>query len=337
MKEAVFVNAKAGTLPLDAQGMQYYHAPMEGITGYLYRNAQKDHFRQPDKYFTPFIVPNGNRGLNHRERNDVAPEHNQGMYIVPQIMTNRAEDFLRTCRELKELGYGEVNLNLGCPSQTVVTKMRGAGFLAFPGKLQEFLEQIFEKADMEISVKTRLGMEEAEEFYPILEIYNKFPLKELIIHPRVQKDFYKNTPHMEVFGEAIRNCPHDICYNGDLFTVTDLLKFQKTYPQIKWVMIGRGFLVNPGFLDALWGQPVTKERLYAFHEQLLLGYTEVMSGDTNVLFKMKELWFYMIRMFEDADREARKIRKAQKLSDYKEIVRRLFQEKALAVPEYLQF
>lgn len=337
MKETVFVSAEADIQALNAPAMQYYHAPMEGITGYLYRNAQKDHFRHPDKYFTPFIVPNGNRGLNHRERNDVAPEHNKGMYTVPQIMTNGAENFLKTCQELKGLGYEEVNLNLGCPSGTVVAKKRGAGFLAYPRQLEEFLEQIFEKTDMQISVKTRLGIEDAEEFYPILEIYNKYPLKELIIHPRVQKDFYKNAPHIEVFGEAIRNCPHDICYNGDLFTVTALLKFQKAYPQVKKVMIGRGFLANPGFLDVVYGGCVTKEQLHAFHEQLIAGYTEVMSGDTNVLFKMKELWFYMIRMFEDADREARKIRKSQKLSEYKEIVRRLFQEKVLTVPEYLQF
>ena len=317
--------------------MKYYLAPMEGITGYLYRNALKEFFTFPDKCFTPFIAPNQNRCLSGREKKDVAPEHNQGMYTVPQILTNRAEDFIRTCRELKELGYREVNLNLGCPSGTVAAKKRGAGFLAEPRELDAFLEQIFEKAELPISVKTRLGIEEPEEFYPILEIYNKYPLRELIIHPRAQKDFYKNKPHMEVFREALMKSPHEICYNGDLFTHKDLEEFKSAYPEVKKVMIGRGFLVNPGFLDVIEGREVTAGQLFAFHERLLSDYERELSGDTQVLFKMKELWFYMIRLFADSDRETKKIRKAQKLWEYREIVERLFREKELVIPERLYF
>ena len=317
--------------------MNYYLAPMEGLTGYLYRNALKEFFTFPDKCFTPFIAPNQKRCLGAREKRDVDPEHNRGMYTVPQILTNRAEDFICTCRELEELGYREVNLNLGCPSGTVAAKKRGAGFLGEPKELDAFLDRIFAGTGLRISIKTRLGVEEPEEFYPILAIYNKYPLHELIIHPRVQKDFYKNKPRMEVFGEALAKSPHKICYNGDLFTQGDLEAFEQAYPQVKTVMIGRGFLVNPGFLDERAGKWVTAERLYDFHEKLLSGYERELSGEIPVLFKMKELWFYMIRLFSDSEREAKKLRKAQRLWEYREIVNKLFREKEIVPPKRLYF
>lgn len=105
-------------------------APMEGITGYVYRSAHHALFPHVDRYFTPFLQPNQNHRFASRERNDVLPEHNKGITLIPQILTNRAEDFIWMAGELEALGYDEVNLNLGCPSGTVVTKYKGAGFLA---------------------------------------------------------------------------------------------------------------------------------------------------------------------------------------------------------------
>ena len=110
--------------------MEFYFAPMEGITGYIYRNAHQKFFPGMDKYFTPFLSPNENRALNPKEKKDILREHNIDLYVTPQILTNRADFFLRAARELKEeYGYEEVNLNLGCPSGTVVSKGKGAGFL----------------------------------------------------------------------------------------------------------------------------------------------------------------------------------------------------------------
>ena len=174
--------------------MNLYLAPLEGITGHIYRNALHQCFDGFDKYFIPFISPNQKGHFSTREKKDVMPEHNQGMYAVPQILTNNVEDFLCTAKKLGDYGYKEVNLNLGCPSRTGVTKGRGAGFLDEPQKLDRFLDKVFEECNLEISIKTRIGMEDPEEFETILPIYNKYPLKELIIHPRVQKEFYKNTP-----------------------------------------------------------------------------------------------------------------------------------------------
>ena len=181
--------------------MKIYLAPLEGITGYTYRRALYQCFGGFDKYFIPFILPNQKRTSQHqRKERQLCLRINEGMYAVPQILTKNAEDFIQTAETLQEYGYDEVNLNLGCPSKTVVTKGRGAGFLDRPDELDKFLDEIFSKCDMKISIKTRLGMDDPEEFEDLLTIYNKYPLEELIVHARVQKDYYKNTPRLETFG-----------------------------------------------------------------------------------------------------------------------------------------
>ena len=226
--------------------MKYYLAPMEGITTWIYRNAYHQYFRPMDKYFTPFLVPHINKNFNYKEKNEILPEHNPGQYLVPQIMTNRAEDFVRTAEALRAYGYGEVNLNLGCPSGTVVSKGRGAGFLRDTEKLDRFFDKVFSSLDMKISVKTRIGICAPEEFDEILKVYSRYPLEELIIHPRVRQDFYKNRPDMEAFGKAVRESTNPLCYNGDLYTAEDIAAFSDRFPQVGAVMIGRGILQNPG-------------------------------------------------------------------------------------------
>ncbi len=332
--------------------MNYYLAPMEGITGYVFRQALQKHFQMPDKCITPFIAPNQNSTLKNREKREISPEHNQGMNVVPQILTNKADNFIETCKELKERGYQEVNLNLGCPSGTVVAKKRGSGFLSVPKELDIFLEQIFEQAELPISIKTRLGIANPEEFYEILEIYNKYPLSELIIHPRVQKDFYKNPPHMDIFREALKKSRHPICYNGDLFTVENVRAFQQEFPEVDRIMLGRGLVVNPGMIELLQEQPeeattkeqeishkkiITKERLKAFHDSLMEAYGSELYGDKNLLYKMKEIWFYQLRLFADSEKEEKKIRKVQHLDEYIKIVDNMFKEKNLVFAEQLYF
>ena len=261
--------------------MKFYLAPMEGVTGYIYRNAYHAHFRPMDKYFTPFLAPKHNGGFSHREINDILPEHNEGMDTVPQLLTGNSEDFLRAARELKEYGYKEVNLNLGCPSGTVAAKGKGAGFLRDPEGLELFLEQVcegMERLGLELSVKTRLGIEEPEEFDRLLSIYNRFPLKELIIHPRVLKDFYKYTPRMEAFRNAFANSAAPVCYNGDIVDRESYERLTAAYPALDAVMIGRGLLADPFLIETLSGQAGTErrrtqiERLSAFHQQILEGY-----------------------------------------------------------------
>lgn len=310
--------------------MKYYLAPMEGITGFIYRNAYEKYFNNIDKYFTPFIIPNNSKSLKTRELRDVLPENNKGLNIVPQILTNDSEGFITTSRKLEQLGYKEVNLNLGCPSGTVVSKNRGSGFLAKREELDRFLDEIFKMNDMKISIKTRLGIESPEEFYEIIKIYNKYPMEELIIHPRTQKDFYGNRPNLEIFKDALSLSTNTICYNGDIFTVDDYNKLVKDFPEIKAIMLGRGIIANPGLANQIKNNTLmNKEVLKDFHDEIFNEYRVVFKEDRNAMFRMKELWGYMIWVFSNNKKYAKKIKKSQKAHDYNEAVLSLFTEQEI--------
>ena len=312
--------------------MQFYLAPMESVTGYVYRNVYHTMFGDMDKYVTPFIAPSKKKILKTRERKDVAPEHNQGMYVVPQILTNDAEQFLVTCNTLSELDYHEVNLNLGCPMATVVSKKKGSGFLGEPEWLDRFFDAVFEEMGRlpeerrcRVSVKTRIGVELPKEFSDILQIYNRYPISEVIVHPRLQKDFYNNHPNLGVFAEALKECVHPICYNGDIFTVEDYRVFRERFPQVDRIMLGRGVIANPGLVREIrTGQPVTTAELKEYHDRLYAGYREEMDSERDALFKMKEVWFYLSKMFPDAERELKKVKKADRTEEYLAAVRNVF-------------
>lgn len=310
--------------------MKYYLAPMEGITGHIYRNAYEKYFHNIDKYFTPFIVPNESLSLKTKELRDMLPENNEGLNIVPQILTNNAEGFVLTANKLKQLGYEEINLNLGCPAGTVVSKKRGSGFLAYPEELDRFLDEIYKINDMKISIKTRLGKERADEFYKLIEIYNKYPLEELIIHPRTREDFYGNTPNLEIFKESLKLSKHSICYNGDIFTVDNYNKIVKEFPQVDKIMLGRGILANPGLIDEIKENKfITKEILKQFHDEIFENYTILLKEDKNAMYRMKELWGYMSHIFTNNKKYYKKIKKAQKAIDYKVAVNSLFAEQEI--------
>lgn len=302
--------------------MNYYFAPLEGITGFIYRNVYEKYFGGIRKYFTPFITTNQHFAFQNRDKKDVLKENNKGIYLVPQILTNRAEQFTDMARKLEALGYREINLNLGCPSKTVVTKKKGSGFLAYPEELDRFLDEIFSSCrDMEISIKTRIGVEAPEEFERLLGIYNQYPLKELIIHPRLQTDYYKNHPNMEIFKESIGRSKAPMCYNGDLFTPADIENFRNEFSEIDAVMLGRGILRTPSLLKELQGEARNLGVWYEFLNELCENYQKELSGDRNVLFKMKELWFYLFQSIPDSEKAAKAMKKTKDLEEYHILVK----------------
>lgn len=305
--------------------MKYYLAPLEGITGFIFRNTWAECFGGMDKYFTPFVSPNGTKTLMTKEKKDIDPEHNKGLPVVPQILANQSEYFIDAAEKLRDLGYTELNLNLGCPSGTVTSKQKGSGFLAHPEELDQFLYEIYDgfltKENIKFSIKTRLGMDTEEDFHKVLEIYNKYSLEELIIHPRIRQDFYKAPIRLDFFEEVYKESKAPVCYNGDIFTPKIYHQFTERFPDIDCIMLGRGILLNPGLLQQLkTGKPMTKEQLHRFLNRLVEAYQEDLSGDRPVLYKMKEIWFYLGNIFENHEKYSKKIKKANKLSEFEDAV-----------------
>ena len=314
--------------------MKFYFAPMEGITTYIYRNAHHKHYDGIEKYYAPFVSPGPDQGLSMKEVKDVLPEKNTGVPMIPQIMTNRSVDFIKACQVMQELGYKELNFNLGCPSGTVVSKRKGSGFLAYPDDLNRFLEEVFNdpmivNKEVEISIKTRAGKVSHEEWPRLMEIYNQYPMKELIIHPRVQQDFYKNTPSWEAFAHAVEISKIPLVFNGDIFRVPEYLAFTERFPQINAIMLGRGIIRNPELAERIFAgdtepDKFDKKRFRAFHDELIEEYKDYMYGEKPVLYKMKELWFYMMSMFPESGKIEKKVKKTNRLDEYMSYMDELF-------------
>lgn len=306
--------------------VKYYMAPLESVTTWIYRQAHAKIYGRLDKYFIPFLEPHEKRDFKTRELQEILPEHNENIYAVPQILTNRSEGFIKLAKALKDWGYEEVNLNLGCPSKTVVTKGKGSGFLAKPEELERFLTEIFDalSGEVKISVKTRIGKEDPEEFPALLKLFNKYPMEELIIHPRVQKDGYGNVPRLELYELAEKQSVNPLCYNGDLYTREQIRNFAERFPGTERLMFGRGFLRDPGLLYNEGKDPKDIfEKFLAFHDLVYEGYQERNMGDRNVLFKMKELWSYQVYQFSEPERLFKTFKKVQDCNEYEQMIRNL--------------
>ena len=305
--------------------MKYYFAPLEGISGCLYRNLHHQFFDGVDAYFAPFISTSHSTDKRKKEMRDILPENNPGVPLIPQLLSNNGELFLEYQEAIADLGYTEVNLNLGCPSKTVVAKRRGSGFLGDLDELHRFLDIIFNGKTIDISIKTRIGLHNSECFLELMEIYNEYPIKELTIHPRTQKDFYGGTPDMKLFQAGFAMSKNPVCYNGDLCTVEDVRRMEAEFPALSAIMIGRGMLKNPGLIGELKKQPPADlKKIKVFHDALRSGYAERLSGDKPVLFKMKEFWVYMGESCSEKEKTLKKIKKCQRLADYDVLAREMF-------------
>lgn len=304
------------------QDMEFELAPMEGLTTYIYRSTYEKYYGGIARYYTPFLA---SMHLSSREKNEVLPEHNEGMRLIPQILSNRAEEFLEIARALKGYGYGCVNLNLGCPSGTVAAKRRGAGFLAAPGELDAFLGEIFDKCPLQISIKTRIGIRDEAEWESILRIYEKYPIAELIVHTRLQTDFYKHPARPHTFRAAERlSAP--LCYNGDIASVESYRALCAAYPGLRRVMIGRGLAADPELLEVFHGAPQRDAgRLRSFLSDICDRYIAEMSGgERNTLYKLKEIWVHLASSFPGAEKYVKRIKKANRLAEYEAAVNVLF-------------
>ncbi len=304
---------------------KFYFAPMEGVAGYIYRNVYHEHFHHIDQYFAPFISTSPNGISKMKEFRDILPENNKDMCLIPQLLSNNADDFILAAKQIKDIGYHEINLNVGCPSGTVTSKGKGSGMLLDIEKLDHFLYNVFENChrnNIRLSVKTRIGFYSPDEFEKIIEIYNRYQMSELIIHPRTREDYYKNDVHLDVFKTAVQKSKNPICYNGDIFEINDYKKITEEFDGIESVMIGRGILKNPSLIENIIDD-VPKpdlQKIFDFHDQIYDEYKKYMSGEKNLLFKMKEIWLYMVHSMENSDKKAKKIKKAKNIYEYESVV-----------------
>lgn len=301
-------------------------APLDGITKAVFRQVWHRRFGGADRYFMPFFSPTDQHIVTDRDRKELVPENNGGLPLVPQVMTRKADDFLWAAELLGDMGYTEVNLNLGCPSGTVTAKGKGSGFLAKPEELDRFFDQVFSRAALPVSVKTRLGILDPEEFWPLLEIYNRYPIACLTIHPRVQKQFYKGTVHLDVFEKALAASKNPVCYNGDLRTVEDLRAFQGRFPAAEAVMVGRGAVADPA-LPRKWrgGPAATRQELQDFTAELYQSYQAFYGQVNPAAQRMKEVWFYLIHLFEGGGRIDKKLRRSRGAWEYERLEAEIFQ------------
>ena len=296
--------------------MRYYLAPMEGLTDSIYRRLHHKHFGGVDAYFMPFLSPTQHRVLTHREERELPLADSLDLYAVPQVLTKNAQDFLWAAQVCAHRGYDQVNLNIGCPSGTVVSKGKGSGMLRNPEELDAFLEEIFSASPIPISVKTRLGLKDPEEFPRLLEILNRYPIRELTVHPRVREDFYKGSVRKEWFAYALEHSKNPLCCNGDILTRQEA----DAVSGVEAVMIGRALIADPGLLRG----GSTRQQLKAFLEELLEEYTEAFGSYRNAMFRMKENWRHMIWMFGDNEKLWKKLRKCTDVHEYRSIVREIF-------------
>ena len=295
--------------------VKLYFAPLEGITTYTYRNVHNRMFGMCDEYYAPFISPTENEKLSTKNMRDILPQNNS-VNLKVQCLANNEVAFVDFTERVSALGYNEVNLNLGCPSGTVVKKNKGSGMLRDLERLDEFLGYIFKKSSAEISIKTRTGFYSHEEFESILRIFEKYPIKELIIHPRVREEYYKTSVSLASFERAYMTSKLPLCFNGDVCGVQDFEKIIDRFPCINSVMIGRGALKNPAiFRELRGGGRLTSEELVMFSKELEKAYLPILGSEIYTLHKLKEIWMYAIENYTTEKKICKAIKKSSKLSD----------------------
>ena len=299
--------------------MLIYAAPMEGVTGAAFRRAHAKIFGGADRYFAPFFSPAREHVVPPRVMREWLPANNTGVSLVPQLLCRDPDDFIWAAETLFGMGYGEVNLNLGCPSGTVAAKGKGSGFLAFPDELDAFFDRVFSALPgRRISVKTRLGLESVEEFPRLLEIYSRYPVCELTIHPRVRRDMYRLPVRPEGYALAYgRTDGPPLCYNGDVFTPADAERVTERFPRTHALMLGRGLAADPALARRIKGGcAASRGELREFHDAVYDGCARDFGNENVTVPRMKELWSYLRFSFEPCPKEYRCLAKSARPGEF---------------------
>ena len=296
-----------------------YLAPIQGFTDFVYRKAYSETFTGIDTYFIPYITIKNNRILKKYEK-EISSENNLQKHVVPQVLVKNDFELLQLSDLLKECGYSEINLNLGCPYPMVTNRGKGAGLLPFPGRIEKLLSAFFKKTNLKLSVKIRLGLSDSAEVKQLIPVFNNYPLTEIIVHPRIASQMYSGDINEAVFSDVLQSCTHSLVYNGDIFSLPDYYQKKVCFEPVKNWMIGRGILMNPFLPAEINGESFSiegkREKLVDFHNRIFESYSEICDNEGNTLNKMKQFWIYFIHCFSNSKKTFKNIKKAKSLNEY---------------------
>ena len=309
-------------------------SPLQGFTDFRFRNAQNKLFGGIDTFYSPYIRLNGKMVIKASYERDLLPENNSDLEVIPQVITNDADEFLYVAKYVRELGYKELNWNLGCPYPMVTKAGMGSGLISHPEKINNILHRAHTESDILVSMKMRLGYDTCDEILDVLPILDTYPLKNIAIHARIGKQLYKGGVNLDAFQQCIDNTKHKLYYNGDITSVAKFHEMQKRFPTIDHWMIGRGLISDPFLPNMIKNNtaeyPANKIELFsAFHDTLYAIYSESLSGSTHILLKMYHLWEYFSATFTNSHKVLKKIKKAQSIRNYEAAVAEIFKNEKI--------
>lgn len=309
-------------------------SPLQGFTDFRFRNAQNKLFGGIDTFYSPYIRLNGKLVIKPSYQRDLQLDNNLDLEVIPQVITNDAEEFLFVAKYVMDLGYKELNWNLGCPYPMVTKSGMGSGLISNTEKINHILERAHNETDILVSMKMRLGYESPQEILDVLPILDQYPLKNIAIHARLGKQLYKGGVDLEGFQKCIDQAKHTLYYNGDITSVEGFREMQERFPSISHWMIGRGLIADP-FLPTMIKNDTTEypankiELFSAFHDTLYAIYSESLSGSTHILLKMYHLWEYFSTTFSNPHKVLKKIKKAQSIRNYEAAVTEIFKNEKI--------
>ena len=306
-------------------------SPLQGFTDFRFRNAFHHYFGGIHTFYSPYIRLNGKMVIKGAYERDLLLENNDTLNVIPQVMTNDADEFLFVVKFIQQFGYKELNWNLGCPYPMVTKQGMGSGLVKNTEQIRHILDRVHNETDIVVSMKMRLGYDTPTEILDTLPMLDTFPLKNIAIHARIGKQLYKGGVDWDGFQKALDNTKHTLYYNGDLTSVEAFRAVKERFPTINHFMIGRGLISDP-FLPQMIQNNTTEypenrwQVFKEFHDRIYQEYDEYLSGPTPIKMKMRGFWEFFVASFDNPQKTFKKIKKANNTVQYQQATREIFRE-----------
>lgn len=307
-----------------------YLAPLQSFTNVDYRNLFEKYFDSVDKYYSPYLRFEPRKKIKESILKDILPENNEKINLVPQLLGTDVDLFIDWINRMEDWGYKEVNWNLGCPFPMVTGRGFGAALIREPEKVKAILDVVFEKINISLSIKCRLGFKAPEEIHSLLEILNLYPIKELTIHARTAKQMYKGKANPQALSSIISESKLPLVYNGDIQKTTDIEQLSVMFDdKIDAFMIGRALLKNPFLASEIKGKFLTKKEkrsvLESFHSEFLQINKQKLEP-SHLLGRMQMHWEYLSFVFENQHKIYKSIKKTKRIDKYEILIDKIMQE-----------